>query len=149
MSLLIAIGHVFVGRLCAGESCLDLSAPVADLLAGTQIVPALPTHAEFALLINRPTDSDVTRPLHASIIGPTLALQRSPLDARPPHSATYHLPISRDPSAPQSRRQTFEAMDTGALLDLFVDPRHEEPAYLHLYQDARKIQLESVSAADA
>ena len=138
----------FFGRLGAGETCSDLSSPVADLLAGTDVVPALPTRAEFALLINRPADSDVTRSLHASIIGQTLALQRSSPDARPPHSATYNLPVARDSSAPQSRRRTFEGMDADALLDLFANDQLEDPAYLHLFQDARSVQLDLAPGAD-
>ena len=48
-------------RLGAGESGVDLSSPVADLLAGREIHPALPSCAEFALLIKRPPNSDLTR----------------------------------------------------------------------------------------
>ena len=128
---------------------MDWSAPVAELLAGTQIVPALPTRAEFALLINRPADSGVTRSLHASILGQTLALQRSPLDARPPHSATYNLPVARDAMAPQSRRTTFEAMDAGAFLDFFADARHDDSTCLHPFQDARTVQLDAGPGVDA
>jgi hypothetical protein len=139
----------FFGRLGAGESCLDLSVPVADLLAGSEIVPALPTCAEFALLINRPADSDVTRSMHAIMIGQTLALQRSPPDARPPHSATYNLPVSHQSSAPQSRRQAFEGMDVDACVDRFANDQHQEPVYLHPFHDARSFGLDLASGADA
>ena len=129
-------------RLGAGESCLNLSGPVAQLAAGQDLSPALPTRAEFALLINRPPDSTVTRALHASIIGHTLAVQRLPVNAEPPHSATYDLPVSRHARAPSSRRRSYEYMEPTAVANWFAEDVTDEPTFLHPFQPARNVQLD-------
>ena len=136
-------------RLGVGETCLDLSTPVAELLAGKEIRPALPTRAEFALLISRPPHSDVTRRLHASIVGHALSIQRLPIHSRPPHSASYDLPASAPAAEHASRRRTYEAMDPTSLLDTFPDTASDQPSFLHPFQAARNYHLEATVSEDA
>ena len=137
-----------LGRLGAGESCEDLSAPVSDLLGGAEITPALPTRAEFALLLNRPPDSSVTRALHASIMGQALAVRQMPLQAQPPHAATFILPVSQPAPPSRSRRETFEAMEARDVLSYFADMRHVTCAPLHPFEDARTVQLAGPPVAE-
>ena len=136
-------------RLGAGESCEDLSNPVADLLAGADLSPALPSRAEFALLINRPVDSAVTRGLHASILGHTLGVQRLPLHSRPPHSASYELPLSAPAAVQSSRRRTYEGMDARLALHVFSDAASDENTFLHPFQGARNFQIEGLDGGAA
>ena len=136
-------------RLGVGETCLDLSTPVAELLAGREIRPALPSRAEFSLLVSRPADSDVTRRLHASILGHTLSVQRLPVHSLPPHSATYDLPASAPSAEHASRRRTYAAMDPRHVVDAFSDAASDQPMFLHPFQAARNYQLELPVVGDA
>ena len=136
-------------RLGVGETCLDLSSPVADLLAGKEIRPALPSRAEFALLVHRPPDSDVTRRLHASIFGYTLSIQRLPVHVLPPHSASYDLPASAPAAEHVSRRRTYAAMDPRHVLDAFSDAASDHPTFLHPFQAARNYHLAGHVVGDA
>lgn len=129
-------------RLGAGDSFDHFSSPVAELIDPNTITPALPTRAEFGLLIGRPPDTEVTRALHASIVGHTLAVQRLPVAADPPHSATYFLPVTRNARPPRSRRATYEAMDARQAVDSFLQAAPDEPVFLHDFLDARNVQLE-------
>ena len=136
-------------RLGVGETCQDLSTPVAELLAGREIRPALPSRAEFALLVHRPADSDVTRRLHASILGHTLSIQRLPLHSLPPHSASYDLPASAPAAEHASRRTTYAAMDPRHVVDAFSDAASDQPTFLHPFQAARNFYLEGPVVGDA
>ena len=136
-------------RLGVGETCLDLSSPVADLLAGREIRPALPSRAEFALLVHRTPDSDVTRRLHASILGHALSIQRLPVDALPHHSASYDLPASAPAAEHVSRRRTYAAMDPRDVVDAFSDAASDQPTFLHPFQAARNYHLEGPVVGDA
>ena len=136
-------------RLGAGESCENLSTPVADLLAGADLRPALPTLSEFASLINRPVDTPLTRTLHASILGHTLSVQRLPLHSQPPHSASYELPHAVLALAQASRRSTYEGMDARQAVHLFASSANDEPTFLHPFQAARNYQIEGPASGDA
>ena len=136
-------------RLGVGETCVDLSTPVADLLAGREICPALPSLAEFALLVHRPPDSDLTRRLHASILGHTLSVQRLPDHSPPPHSASYVLPASVPAVQHASRRRRFAAMDPHHVVDTFWDTPADQPTFLHMFQGARNYNLAWPDVGDA
>ena len=136
-------------RLGVGESCLDLSTPVAELLAGREIRPALPSRAEFALLVHRPADSAVTRRLHASILGYTLSIQRLPVHSLPPHSASYDLPASAPAAERVSPRRTYAAMDPRHVVDAFSEAASDQPTFLHPFQAARNYDLVGPVVGDA
>ena len=136
-------------RLGVGENCLDLSTPVAELLAGREISPALPSRAEFALLVHRPADSDVTRRLHASILGHTLSVQRSHVHSAPPHSASFDMPVSAPAAEHASRRATYAAMDPRHVVDAFSEAASDQPTFLHPFQAARNYDLEGFLVGDA
>ena len=128
-------------RVGLGESCHHLSRHLAELIDPASIRPALPTRAEFALLVGRSADTVITRTLHASILGHTLAVQRLPAHAQPPHSATYVLPVSADARPPSSRRETYEAMEVTEVIDAFAQAAPPEPDFLHPFVDARNLQV--------
>ena len=135
-------------RLGAGETCADLSTPVASLLAGADLRPALPTRAEFALLVNRPADSVVTRTLHASILGHTMSVQRLPLHSSPPRSAAYDLPLSAPAAVQASRRSTVEAMDARDVVHAFSHEAYDAPTLLHPFQVARNFNIPGLAGDD-
>ena len=129
-------------RLGAGETCTELSSPVADLLRGRDITPGLPSRVEFAQLINRAADSALTRTLHTSIIGQALSVQRSSLMSRPPHSASYELPISAPALARISRRHTVEAMEPADAVAAFSDVLGADSTFLCPFREARNYRVD-------
>ena len=128
-------------QMGCGENCGALASPVAALLEGRDVRPALPTRAELARLINRPADSAVTRYLHASILGHTLNVQRAHPHAHPPHSATYALPHSLPAAVPESLRARFGQMTPQEAVESYVERDWDSPTFLHAFQDARNFQV--------
>ena len=135
-------------RFGAGETCDGLSTPLKQLLDETPIRPALPSRAEFALLINRPADSDVTRFLHRSILGYALKVRGLPFPSPPPHAASYALPFSAPASVQVPRRRRYEAMEAREAVDVFTDVAGDEPTFLHAFQPARNFQIEAPVVGD-
>lgn len=75
----------------------------ASKLLGEQVIsPALPLRAEFATLVNRPPQTDVTRLLHHLVMSGWLHLRTLPLGVGAPAGAHVHLPV-RDPARRRGR----------------------------------------------
>ena len=127
----------FFARLGGGESCDNLPTQVAHYVRDAQILPALPTLHEFALLIGRPAGTAVTRRLHTSVVGHALAVQRMPPGALPPHSATDVLPVARPAVLRTSRRELAQGDDFSEVCDRFLHLSQDVPVFHHPFAPAR------------
>ena len=124
-------------RMGAGETCDNLSTDVTKYARGAPLVPALPTLAEFAQLIGRPAGTDITRRLHASVVGHVLAVKRMPADGRPPRSGTYDVPVAR-PAVPRlSRRALAEGEDFSEVCERVLQVAEGQPVFHHVFSQAR------------
>ena len=127
----------------------ELSSPLKKYIGDSVIRPALPSLSEFARLINRPPDSDVTRALHVSIVGHVLAVRRLPAHAVPPHSASYDLPVAQVARPRRTRRRLVEECAFSDVIDRVLHLAQDEPSFLHHFKEARNFQAEIPIAGDA
>jgi hypothetical protein len=124
-------------RLGAGDTTSCLSSHLGQYLGDYDIVPALPSLAEFARLINRPAHSEITKRLHHSMMSAVLGVRRLPLTARPVRSATYFLPTSIPASVPETRQSFVERLEPAEVIDQVLATAQDQPVFLHNFQVAR------------
>ena len=124
-------------RLGGGEACDNLTSDVAKYVRGAPILPALPTLAEFARLIGRPVGTEITRRLHASVVGHALAVKHMPPDGRPVRSGTYHVPVARPAEPRPSRRALAEGEDFSEVCQRVLQVAQDLPVLHYGFSQAR------------
>jgi hypothetical protein len=78
-------------KLGAGDNVQDLNSEIKKYVSPEEIIPALPTKAEFARLVNRPVHTPITAKLHTMVVGSFLDVQGLPLHASPAPGAFVDL----------------------------------------------------------
>ena len=87
-------------RMGLGYSVDSINGRVRRAVDPAHVTGRLPKRNEFATMVNRRADTVAFRALHAAVVGHFLAVQRLPLDTRPPRGAIVPLPDV----APATRR---------------------------------------------
>jgi hypothetical protein len=79
-------------RMGLGASIESVSGRVRRAVNPTLVEPRLPNRAEFARMVNRVSDTEGFRALHANVVGHFVAVSQLPLGTAPPRGALLPIP---------------------------------------------------------